>query len=131
VARVTLRDMTAEDDFDFDEEKRLRSERARLNVARAVDVLVTAVRTVGGFAAAVLAAYIVLSVGGANPDNTIAKFVARWADVLALGFRDLFTPADPKLQVLVNHGLAALFWLIIASVVSRILRRLTSPYLIS
>ncbi|HEY3261580.1 MAG TPA: hypothetical protein VGJ95_15155 [Pseudonocardiaceae bacterium] len=113
------------------EEERQRDERLRLQRARAFGVLTTVVRTIGGAAALILVAYIVLTLGGANPDNGITKFVASWADTLAFGFRDLFTPADDALRVVVNYGLAALFWLIITGVVTRLLRRLSSPYLIS
>jgi len=112
-------------------EERLRDERARLFRVRAVGVLATVIRAVGGAAAIILVAYIVLTLGGANPDNGITKFVAGWADNLALGFRDLFTPADANLRVIVNYGLAALFWLAVTGVITRILRRITSPYLIS
>ena len=41
----------------------------------------------------------------------------------ALGFKDLFTPDDPKLQVLVNYGIAALFWLIVSAILAEIIRR--------
>ena len=113
------------------QEERRRAERIRLYRSRAVSTVITVVRTVCGAAAAILVAYIVLTVGGANPDNGITQFVAGWADNLALGFRDLFTPADAKLRVIVDYGLAAVFWLAIGAVITGILRRLTTPYLIS
>lgn len=113
------------------EEERLRAGRARRARARTVTVLTTLIRTAGGGAALVLVAYIVITIGGANPQNGIARFVSGWADTLALGFRDLFTPADARLRVIVNYGLAALFWLAVAGVLNGILRRLSSPYEIS
>jgi hypothetical protein len=67
---------------------------------------------------------VLLTVFGANPDNPITTFVRSWADPLALAFRDLFTPADGKLRVLANYGLAAIFWLIVTSIVVRLIRRL-------
>jgi hypothetical protein len=90
--------------------------------ARVVGVLITAVRWVGTLFAALLAVHVVLTVGGANPENGITRFVASWADPLALGFQNLFMPDDPKLAVLVNYGLAALFWLIVTSMATKILR---------
>ena len=33
-------------------------------------------------------------------------------------------PGTPKLRVLVNYGIAALFWLIVSGVLSRLVRRL-------
>lgn len=113
------------------EEERLRTERGRRARARTVNVLTTIIRTLGAAAALVLVAYIVLTVGGANPQNGIARFVSGWADDLALGFRDLFTPADARLRVIVNYGSAALFWLVVTGVLNGIVRRMTSSYEIS
>ncbi|RCW40276.1 hypothetical protein DFQ14_112158 [Halopolyspora algeriensis] len=93
--------------------------------ARAVEVITTVVRWVGTLAAVILTAHVVLTVGGANPDNGITRFVAGWADPLALGFQNLFPqPGDPKLDVLVNYGLAALFWLVVTSLAVKIIRTL-------
>jgi len=99
--------------------------------SRAAGLLVGVVRLVCGLAALVLVAHVVLTIGDANPANGITVFVARWADRLAFGFRDLFTPADESLRVLVNYGAAALVWLIIGAMITRLVRRATSPYLIS
>lgn len=90
--------------------------------SRGVGVLATIVRWFGTLVALLLTLHVVLSVGGANPENSITRFVAEWAEPLALGFSDLFTPADPQLSVLVNYGAAALFWLLITSLAVRILR---------
>ncbi|GDY30691.1 hypothetical protein [Gandjariella thermophila] len=89
-----------------------------------VGIVAGVVRWAGAIFALLLAAHVVLTVGGANPSNGITRFVANWADPLTLGFRDLFTPDDLKLRVLVNYGLAALFWLIISAVIARLVRRL-------
>nr|WP_263250464.1 hypothetical protein [Saccharopolyspora rosea] len=103
---------------------RRRSFDVRRARARVVGTLTAVVRWVGTLFAALLAVHVVLTVGGANPDNGITRFVARWAEPLALGFQDLFTPADPKLAVLVNYGIAALFWLFATSLATRVLRAL-------
>ncbi|MGW0517898.1 hypothetical protein [Crossiella sp. NPDC003009] len=97
---------------------------AVLTRARIVGVLAGALRWIGTIVAVVLVAHVVLTVGGANPENGITQFVAGWADPLALGFRDLFMPEDAKARVLVNYGIAALFWLIVTSIVVKIVRRL-------
>jgi hypothetical protein len=92
--------------------------------ARTVGVLVTVVRWIGTLVALLLATHVVLTVGGANPDNAITRFVAQWAQPLALGFATLFMPADPQLAVLINYGVAALFWLVVTSLAVRILHAL-------
>lgn len=93
--------------------------------AQVVSVFCSVIRWVGTIAAVLLTAHVVLTVGGANPDNGITQFVAGWAELLALGFENLFPkPEAPKLEVLLNYGLAAVFWLIITSVIVRIVRAL-------
>jgi uncharacterized protein YggT (Ycf19 family) len=92
--------------------------------ANVVGVLAGVVRWVGLVLALVLVVHVLLVVGNANPDNGITQFFDAVADPLALAFRNLFTPENAQLRVLVNYGLAALFWLIVSSVISRLIRRL-------
>jgi hypothetical protein len=91
---------------------------------RIAAVLATLVRIVGGLAVLILVAHVVLTLGDANPANAITKLVASWADRLQIGFRGLFTPADPRTAVIVNYGLAAAFWLVVTWIVVRLLQRL-------
>ena len=91
--------------------------------ASVLGVLAGLVRWVGLAVAVILVARVVLTVGGANPHNGITSFVTTWSDRLAWGFKDLFTPTDAKLRVLVNYGLAALCWLVVSSILTRIIRR--------
>ncbi|MEV4311225.1 hypothetical protein [Actinocrispum sp. NPDC049592] len=90
---------------------------------RLVGAIASVVRWIGLIFALVLVVHVVLTVGSANPNNGITNFFADVADPLAIGFKDLFTPSDPKLFVLVNYGLAALFWLIVSGVLVKIIRR--------
>ena len=92
--------------------------------SRVVGVVAGVLRWIGTIIAVILVAHVLLTMFGANPDNPITSFVRSWADPLALAFRDLFTPGDPKLRVLANYGLAAIFWLIVTSIVVRLVRRL-------
>jgi hypothetical protein len=89
-----------------------------------VGVLAGAVRWTGLVFASILVVHVLLTVGGANPDNGITRFFSAAADPLALAFKSLFTPENPQLRVLVNYGLAALFWLAGSSILSRLIRRL-------
>jgi hypothetical protein len=91
--------------------------------AQVVGIVAAVVRWVGLVFALVLVVHVILTVGSANPANGITGFFAEWAKPVALGFKDLFTPADPKLFVLVNYGIAALFWLIVSAVLARVIRR--------
>lgn len=90
---------------------------------RVASVLATIVRWVGLVFAALLVIHVIFVVGSANPDNGIVSFVRSWADGLALGFSDLFTPSDEKLRVLVNYGIAAIFWLVVSGILAKIIRR--------
>ncbi len=92
--------------------------------ASVVGVLAGVVRWVGLAFAVILVVHVLLVVGHANPDNGITTFFANAAEPLALAFKNLFTPENPELRVLVNYGLAALFWLIVSSVLSKLIRRL-------
>jgi hypothetical protein len=91
---------------------------------RVVAVLAALIRIVGGLAVLILVAHIVLTLGGANPANMITQLVASWADRLQIGFRGLFTPADPRTGVVVNYGIAAAFWLIVTWILVRLVQRL-------
>jgi len=89
-----------------------------------VGVLATVARWIGLVFALILAVHVLLAMGDANPDNGITRFFATTADWVVLAFKNLFTPENAKLRVLVNYGLAALFWLVVSAVLSRLIRRL-------
>ena|SRR2546430_13781617 len=94
--------------------------------AKAINLLADVVRWIGLAAAVILVVHVILVAGEANPANWIAKVVHSLADVLSLGFKDLFNkPADdPKLRVLINYGIAAIFWLIVSAFLAKLIRRL-------
>ncbi|MEV6622537.1 hypothetical protein AB0M83_05205 [Amycolatopsis sp. NPDC051106] len=95
----------------------------RATGGRIASIVASIVRWVGLIFAALLVIHVIFTVGSANPDNGIVSFVKSWADGLALGFSDLFTPSDAKLRVLVNYGIAAIFWLVVSGVLAKIIRR--------
>ena len=96
-----------------------------LTRANVVGVVASVVRWAGLLFALVLVVHVLLTVGSANPANGITRFFASAADPLALAFKSLFMPENAQLRVLVNYGLAALFWLVVSSVLSRLIRRLS------
>lgn len=82
------------------------------------------VRWVGLIFAAILVLHVIFTIGSANADNGIVSWVRDWADSLSIGFKDLFEPTDEKLRVLVNYGIAAIFWLVASSIVAKLIRRI-------
>jgi hypothetical protein len=95
----------------------------RRTSGRVASVVASIVRWVGLVFAAILVIHVIFTVGSANPDNGIVSFIRSWADGLALGFSDLFTPGDAKLRVLVNYGIAAIFWLVVSGILAKVIRR--------
>lgn len=91
--------------------------------ASVLGALAGVVRWAGLVVVIILVVRVLLTVGGANPDNGITSFITSWSDPLALGFKSLFTPSDAKLRILVDYGIAALFWLVVSSILARIIRR--------
>ena len=99
---------------------------AERNRTKVVGLLADGVRWIGLLVGVVLVIHVLLVAGEANPANGIARFIRTIADAASLGFKDLFNkPADdPKLRVLINYGLAAIFWLVVTSLAARLIRRL-------
>ena len=91
---------------------------------RAVGIAAGIISWVGLALAVVLVVHVVLTVGGANPDNPITTTIRSLAEPISLAFKDLFNPEDAKLRVIVNFGLAALFWLGVRAIVLKLVRRL-------
>jgi hypothetical protein len=91
---------------------------------RAASALSGLVRWVGLILAAVLVLHVIFVIGDANAANGIVSFVKGWAQSVSLDFKDLFVPTDPKLGVLVNYGVAAIFWLVVSAIVAKVIRRL-------
>ncbi|EID54669.1 hypothetical protein SacxiDRAFT_2445 [Saccharomonospora xinjiangensis XJ-54] len=85
-------------------------------------VLAGLVRWTGLLLAVVLVANVLFVVGEGNPGNGIVSFVADAAGVVSFGFDDLFLPEDRKLRILINHGVAAVFWLVATSLAVKIIR---------
>lgn len=90
---------------------------------QAVGILASVIRWGGLLFALILVGHIILVIGEANQDNWITSTVADLADPLAIGFKDLFILEDAKLAVLINYGIAALFWLVVTAIGAAIVRR--------
>lgn len=94
---------------------------------RAVGIVCTVINAICVLFAVVLAVHIVLVLGSANQANGFASFINGWSSAVSLGLRDLFVPADEKLRVLINDGLAAIAWLVIGAALTYLIRRFALP----
>lgn len=72
-------------------------------------------------AALIIVLHIVFVFLGANTGNDIVSTDGDWAAWLATWFLGLFTPSNYKLQVFLNYGIAALFYLIVGSILRRVI----------
>jgi hypothetical protein len=95
-----------------------------LVVGKGLAILATVLRVIGLIIVAILVVHILLTVFDANPANAFASFIRDAANTLSLGVTNLFTPANPKVAVAVNYGIAAAIWLVITTVVVGVLGRI-------
>lgn len=109
------------------QEHALHRQQRRSDRTRMVRIICTIVNVLCGLFAVVLVAHIVMVLGEANPANGVASFVRGFSSSVSLGFDDLFTPADMKVQVLLNYGFAAIVWLAFGAVVTTLFRRFALP----
>ncbi len=92
---------------------------------RGAGALAGVLRVIGMAIVTVLVVHIVLTLLDANPANGFATFVRDLAAFFDLGLSNLFLPADPKVGVALNYGVAAALWLAITAVVVRLVRRVS------
>ncbi|GAB3648372.1 hypothetical protein [Glycomyces tarimensis] len=85
-----------------------------------------AVRIITGILAAIaviILFYLVLILLEANPANPLVDFIGAVADWFAWLFHDMFTVENPKIQALINYGLAALAYLLLGGFIHALGRR--------
>lgn len=88
---------------------------------KTLSVVASVVRLLCILFAAVLVVHVVLFVAGANPVNAITVFFNDAANQLTLGIGDLFVPQSESLRAILNYGLAAVVWIVIGIVLSKVL----------
>lgn len=86
--------------------------------------LAALVSTVGGVLALIEIVYILLLVFDANQTNKFFTFINSMAEPLALFFPGLFATGSRDWDIIINYGLAAVFWLVVTGIVARLLARL-------
>ena len=95
----------------------------RTGARRGASIVASLLRVIGLAIVTVIVVHILLVLLDANPENTFAKLVREIAEYFSLGLTNLFLPADPKLAIALNFGVAALIWFLITAVVVRLVRR--------
>ena len=76
-----------------------------------------------GLIAGIIVVGIILVLVDANQRNTIVDFVLDIGRFFVRPFRDLFPRADPKENMVINWGIAALAYVIVGAIIARIARR--------
>lgn len=84
-------------------------------LARLVEIVV-------GVIALIIGLGIVLFVLGANPSNTVVSHIHSWARWLAGPFDGMFHLRHAKAALALNWGIALVVWLVIGSIIARIVR---------
>ena len=77
---------------------------------------------IGALFALIEVVYALLLIFGANQSNAFFSFMHAIAVPLALFFPGLFNPGNYDVAVILDYGLAAVFWLVVTGIVARIVR---------
>lgn len=80
------------------------------------------VNLIGSVLALILAARIVFVLFHGDPANLVVRWVAHTADIVGLWFVNLIDTGNAAFSALLNHGLAAVFWLFVTGLVAHLLR---------
>jgi hypothetical protein len=99
----------------------------RMRRIRVVRTICAIINLICGVFAVVLAVHVILVVADANQHNGFASLIDSWSSAVSLGLRGLFTPGSVKLQTLLNDGLAAIAWVLIAWAVTYAIRQFALP----
>ncbi|MEV0069666.1 MULTISPECIES: hypothetical protein [unclassified Amycolatopsis] len=78
---------------------------------------------IGALFAFIEVLYLVMLLAGANAANGFFIFIRSLADPLALFFPGLFPVSNPDLAVILDYGLAAVFWLVVSGIIARLVAR--------
>ena len=101
------------------------SRMASNGAARIFTLLATIVRVVCSVIAGLIVIHAVFVLFEANAANLLVEFTAGVRDTFGWFTKNLFTPSDPKIAEAINAGLAALIWVVIGSLLSKLIVRLT------
>ena len=91
--------------------------------ARVFTLIATVVRVVCSIIAALIVVHAVFVLFEANPDNLLVAFTTGWRDTFGWFTKDLFQPSDPTIAAAIHDALAALIWVVIGMLVSKVIVR--------
>lgn len=80
------------------------------------------VNLVGSVLALILVAHIVFDAFHIGPANKFVTWIGSTADVVGLWFTHLIDTGNATFSLVLNYGLAAVFWLIVTGIVASLLR---------
>lgn len=90
-----------------------------------LSALASVVRLVTSVIGGLILLYAVFVFFEANPDNAIVTFTRDVRNSLGGFTENLFTPDDKKIAETINAVLAALAWVLVGNIVSRVIARIT------
>ena len=91
--------------------------------ARVFDLLATVVRVVAAVIAALIVIHAAFVLFEANPHNGLVQFTEGIRNTFGWFTRDLFTKPNPKMAEVINDALAALIWVVVGNLVSKLIVR--------
>ena len=91
--------------------------------ARVFEIIATVVRVVCSVIAAVIVVYAIFVLFEANPENGLVSFARGWREDFGWFTVNLFTPSDPKIAETINAALAAVIWVVVGTLISKLLIR--------
>ncbi|WP_448625557.1 hypothetical protein [Geodermatophilus sp. URMC 64] len=94
-------------------------------MARWFSLAAAAVRLVGGIIGAVILVHAVFVLFEANPRNPLVEFTRSWRENLGWFTVDLFSTDTPKIGEAINAALAALIYVVLGSLISKLIVRLS------
>src|SRR3954451_20231921 len=93
-------------------------------MARWFSLAAAAVRLIGGVIGAVILVHAAFVLFGANPDNALVQLTTSWRDNVAWVTKDLCTTTNPKFGEAINDALAAVIYVVLGSLLSKLIVRL-------
>jgi hypothetical protein len=81
------------------------------------------IQTIFGIIAAIIIVGIALVLIKANQNNDIVNFILDLGRFFTRPFRDMFPRSNPRQDILLNWGIAAIVYLIVGAILARLARR--------